>query len=181
MLHKRLRCASALALVAGCAMLTIPLSAAAPAAAATRTAITQASSPASLAAAATIQAARAAAGTLPAASPAATHPPAFNEKTQMLTGSPTTKNVPSCVSRSITLIAAFYSYSEIIGGAHSTPKSVIIPAGTYGWTDCLIPQNGFYLQQSRVVDSNGNIEASINGDDQVATGTYKWGSELVIS
>jgi hypothetical protein len=75
------------------------------------------------------------------------------------------------------------SYQEIFNGNGSDAIFRSIPAGTYAWSDCLIPQNGgSYLQESEVKDSSGVIVATIDSEFRVvSSGTYTWGSELVIS
>ena len=81
-----------------------------------------------------------------------THPAAFNTKTQLLTAHPTTKNAVSCVSRTIVLASGFYSRHYLFNNTDINLSSglVEIPAGTYEWSDCLKPENGFYSLSSSI-------------------------------
>ena len=161
--------------IIGMATLAIPLTAALPAAAATV-------SPASLAVASSVQhRARALAP--------ATHPAAFNTKTQFLTDEPVASDPNSCVRRDIGLAAGNYLWHYKMGGEDITLSSgglIIAHAGTYSWQTCLFTEDGFYQITASLTssqrDADGDpIEVHDLQDTFIqlfSSGSYNWGSVL---
>ncbi|RKN45744.1 hypothetical protein [Streptomyces hoynatensis] len=104
------------------------------------------------------------------------HPTAYNTKEQFLTADPERGMDTSCVERRISLGSGDYVWG-IIGAGERT---LYLGSGTYTWKDCLIPDDGFYVQQSTLNPDNPDWDTAILTDtwsmygDQIA----EWGSFL---
>ncbi|TDC23289.1 hypothetical protein E1265_13165 [Streptomyces sp. 8K308] len=108
------------------------------------------------------------------ASAAQDHPTAYNTKTQFLDASPDSGMAMSCVERSIYLATGDYRWGHVWADGG---EPIRLPAGTYTWTDCLDPQNGYYTQQSRLRGPGGTYDL-IESWQLWEDGTYEWGSYL---
>ena len=104
------------------------------------------------------------------------YPTAYNTKEQWLTADPERGMPTSCVERRITVASGSYRWG-ILGAGERT---LYLGADTYTWRDCLIPDDGFYVQQSTLNPDNPDWDQALLTDtwhlygDQVA----EWGSFL---
>jgi hypothetical protein len=121
---------------------------------------------------------------LPAAAAPATHPPAYNQRTQLLTVDPVLYVDPeSCISRSISLASGYYHYS-ITTVVNIDDEWPTIQGGTYTWEDCLIPENGYYVEDSYLLNGPTGtfVQTSFSLRAPAGGGTMEnvtWGSSLV--
>ncbi|MCT2588398.1 hypothetical protein LHJ74_00290 [Streptomyces sp. N2-109] len=109
---------------------------------------------------------------------APTADPAYNTKTQHLTSEPTSDMPESCIERSITLASGYYDWR--IKGAAERPD-LYLGAGRYTWKDCLIPGDGFYVQQSSLNPDNPDWDTILLTDYWFLaySGSHQWGSSLL--
>jgi hypothetical protein len=117
------------------------------------------------------------------ANPSAASPIAYNQKVQYLTDNPTPSMGVSVVDRKIILAQGTYTWGLLLDGTvpgSTWKRSIFLKAGTYDWTDILIPDNGYYDQQSSLSDDQGDPVAYLASPTFVDTsGTHEWGSELI--
>ena len=118
--------------------------------------------------------------TLSATQASAAYPTAYNTKTIWMQGGALLSLPTSCVSKEIYLAEGDYEWSQTRGGQVSASRYTHLQAGTYGWKDCLFPDNGYYNQLSYLTaPGGGNAVTPISTDwDPVYDGTYTWGSYL---
>jgi hypothetical protein len=109
-------------------------------------------------------------------------PPAYLERTQYLTSTPTSANA-SCTSRDIYLAAGYYQPVEVFGGAIASEPGFQVPiSDTYSWSTCLNGlDNGRYVIDDAM--GNGTIGLILNASSGLnyhvyQSGTYTWGIVL---
>jgi hypothetical protein len=127
---------------------------------------------------------------------AATGDIAANTVTTTLTDSPTTANAQSCHNRYIKLAGDDYLWGLNNGSNPPVDSYKIVPrpgswveewitlgAGYYTWTDCLIPQGGYYIERTTLdPDAAGQASAVRSATVTVTvTGSYTWGTFLAPS
>ncbi|MEV6734422.1 MULTISPECIES: hypothetical protein [unclassified Streptomyces] len=113
-----------------------------------------------------------------------------------LTDSPTTANADSCHNRHIKLNEDSYLWGLNNGSNPPVDSYKIVPRsgswisewitldeGYYTWTDCLIAQNGYYIQKTTLdPDAAGKATAVRFAAVTVTmTGSYTWGTFLAPS
>lgn len=113
--------------------------------------------------------------------------PAFDETTQELTGSPTTQDPETCISRTIGLLQGTYIVQQFIDNQPFVTEEDSLqitndspPTDKWFWQDCLFPQDGFYgvittlrAPSGTPVSFEGSLTLKIKGMHQ-----YIWGSEM---
>lgn len=110
-------------------------------------------------------------------------PDAFNTRTQFLTAHPTAGLPVACTERSIFLDAGLYFWDYRFNGKDIDPGGAgktVPKSGTYTWSDCLIPENGFYRLNGSIFNSDLSViidNPEINVQ-LAASGQVKWGSVL---
>jgi hypothetical protein len=104
------------------------------------------------------------------------------ETTTWLSNAPTLSMPEICISKSIWLTAADYFWSvdlwdSVPGGFNESEIS--IASAMYKWSDCLIPEDGYYLQVSTLSGPWGI--ATVTSGEQFfysPSGQHQWGSIL---
>jgi hypothetical protein len=102
---------------------------------------------------------------------------AWLEKSQFLAKVPNSGMAQSCISKPIYLATNTYEFAAFAAGYVVPPVDYTIPAGTWQWTACITPLDGFYNLDSNLVSSQGSFDVSgpwLNHADGVGL----WGSYL---
>jgi hypothetical protein len=105
-------------------------------------------------------------------------PTAFNTREQWLTADPTPVDDTACVDRRVELASGHYDWDQWLGNAQRL--DVYLGAGWYTWEDCLIPEDGYYVQETSLNPDNPEWDTIRLEDSFRLTqhGTYTWGSIL---
>lgn len=109
--------------------------------------------------------------------PASAAATAYNTRTSKLAGSPDFTMQNSCTSRTIYLAEGSYVYSQKIGASSGPARTLKLLPGDYEWWDCMMPNDGFYNQQS-TLSFGGYPDVVLNSTRHLTTGTYTFGSFL---
>ncbi|MER7983826.1 hypothetical protein [Streptomyces sp. NPDC095817] len=114
-----------------------------------------------------------------AASPASAAATAYNTRSVFLDGNPMLSDPDACTSRSISLTAGTYTWSQVIGSVHDPSRDIYLAAGTYTWTDCMRAWDGYYEQKSSL-SKPGSAAAVLNDPRELhfTPGTRTFGSLL---
>ncbi|WP_413099165.1 hypothetical protein [Streptomyces sp. Inha503] len=114
----------------------------------------------------------------PASAAAQDNPTAFNTREQFLDAHPTPIMDKVCIDRRIELAAGNYDWNQVLGDAKRS--NVYLGAGWYTWEDCLIPDDGFYRQETSLNPDNSDWQTIRLKDDERLTQSaiFTWGSYL---
>jgi hypothetical protein len=93
----------------------------------------------------------------------------------------------TCVSRAIFLTLSYYQWFPYTSPTADWPnldmggeigRNLELKSANYTWRNCLIPQDGFYVEQSTLSGPWGSAVTS-DSFDLKASGTYTWGTLLI--
>jgi hypothetical protein len=112
-------------------------------------------------------------------------PVAYNQGTQFLTDNPSLGMASTCVSRPIFLTLSDYQWLPFTSPSASwinpgvgNGRNIELKSANYTWRDCLIPHDGFYVEQSTLSGPWGSAVTSSSFQLR-ASGTYTWGTLLI--
>ncbi|MFG2131779.1 hypothetical protein ACGFNV_28715 [Streptomyces sp. NPDC048751] len=112
-----------------------------------------------------------------AGNPASAAGTAYNTRTLTLNGNPSPSDATACVSKSITLAAGNYTWSQVFDSFRVPTRDISLAAGSYTWKDCLVPGDGGYTQTSYLAKS-GSPAATLVSGVGTTTGSHTFGSLL---
>lgn len=106
------------------------------------------------------------------------NPTAFNTREQFLDAHPTPIMDKVCIDRRIQLAAGNYDWKQILGDAKRL--NVYLGADWYTWEDCLIPDDGFYRQETSLNPDNSDWDTIRLEDSErlSQSAVFTWGSFL---
>ncbi|MEU6480318.1 hypothetical protein ABZ858_26225 [Streptomyces sp. NPDC047017] len=104
---------------------------------------------------------------------------AYNTRTVHLDGIPVESDADACTTKTISLAAGTYTWTQILDNSRLPSRDITLAAGTYTWTDCLRPHNGYYQQTSSLAKP-GSAPAALNDPNQLtfSANDYTFGSLL---